>query len=133
MKLIPGSPGPGISGLIIFLIFLLPSQLNGQTQDGALHLPDDFTTPYVKINKIEITGNKRTKEKIITRELDFKQGDSLAVELNKSAYSVGKGQKRFSRTGFKRSRSAFKIQQGEHHQHQAFPGGRPLPGTDKGR
>lgn len=85
-------------GLIISLIALTPTILSGQTKDGALHLPDDFSTPYVEITKIEITGNKRTKEKIIIRELDFKQGDSLAVGIHKSAYAVGKGQKRFSRT-----------------------------------
>ena len=37
------------------------------------------STPFIKIGEINILGNKKTKEHIILRELDFKTGDSLNV------------------------------------------------------
>ncbi|MFO7669000.1 MAG: hypothetical protein R6W31_05015 [Bacteroidales bacterium] len=86
-----------ITGFMILIIFLLSSTLHGQTKDGEVHLPDYFSDPYVKISRIEVTGNKLTKERIIIRELDFTPGDSLATMNDKSAYSLQIGQKRFAR------------------------------------
>jgi outer membrane protein assembly factor BamA len=64
--------------LLLPLLFILP-ELNAQTEDGEVILPESFAGPYVKVTEIEVTGNKRTREQIITRELDFKLNDSLAV------------------------------------------------------
>jgi outer membrane protein assembly factor BamA len=98
MKLILKIPGTVLSGLIIIILLLVPSILHSQTEDGKVHLPDSFSEPYVKISKIEVTGNKKTKEKIIIRELDFKPGDSLFSKLDKDEYAFGSGQKRISRS-----------------------------------
>ncbi len=53
--------------------------LTAQNKDGAVILPDTLPYPYIHIAGIEIAGNDLTKERIITRELNFKVGDSLAV------------------------------------------------------
>ena len=83
--------------LLVLFIALSPSKLSGQTKNGALHMPEFYDVPYVKISEIEVSGNERTKDKIIIRELDFKMGDSLLTMDAKSVFSVTKGQKRFSR------------------------------------
>ena len=97
MKLFLRIPRTVLSGLIMFIISLMPVLLQAQTEDGELHLPDHFSNPYVKISQIEVTGNERTKDKIIVRELDFKSGDSLFTMLDKAEYAFGTGQKRISR------------------------------------
>jgi outer membrane protein assembly factor BamA len=56
-------------------------------------LPDTLGHPYIHIAAIEITGNKLTKERIITRELNFKVGDSIAVFQKKKGFLSG--EKRF--------------------------------------
>ncbi len=58
---------------------LSPSGIKGQNLDGKIVIPESFPVAYIHITQIEITGNARTKEKIITRELDFSLGDSLAL------------------------------------------------------
>jgi outer membrane protein assembly factor BamA len=65
--------------IIIISVICLANLLRGQNKDGAVHLPDTIIYPYVKITSVTITGNKLTKDRIITRELDFKIGDSLAT------------------------------------------------------
>jgi outer membrane protein assembly factor BamA len=65
--------------------------------DGEIYMPDEFPVAFVKISQVEITGNKRTKEKIIIRELDFHPGDSLATYERGIHSSKMYGQKRFSR------------------------------------
>lgn len=50
-----------------------------QNKDGELILPKSFDTKYVTIIQVEITGNEKTKERVIIRELDFSIGDSLAA------------------------------------------------------
>ncbi len=97
MKLLPGITRLLLMGLIISIVLLFPVKLSAQTEDGAVHMPEYFEVPYVNISKIEVSGNDRTKEKIIIRELDFKMGDSLLTMDAKAVYSVTKGQKRFSR------------------------------------
>ena len=39
----------------------------------------DLSAQEMVINDIQITGNKRTKERVIQRELDFKIGDTLTL------------------------------------------------------
>lgn len=82
---------------IIFICTLTSGRLMAQTEDGEVHLPEEFPVAFVKISQIEITGNKRTKEKIILRELDFNPGDSLATFERGAAANVLFGQKRFSK------------------------------------
>lgn len=73
---------PRISGIAIFFIFIcemLQLPAHAQTMDGEVHLPETFPGNYIWIKSIEISGNKKTREKIITRELDFTLDDSLAT------------------------------------------------------
>lgn len=67
-------------GVILVLIaqFLAVSVMS-QNKDGEVKIPDDFDYDYIFIVDSEITGNDKTKEKIILRELDFAIGDSLAT------------------------------------------------------
>ncbi len=52
--------------LIIFLFFIFPFLLIAQND-------------HVTIHSITLNGNKKTKDKIIYRELDFKQGDKILI------------------------------------------------------
>lgn len=63
----------------LILAALLPLFLFAQNKNGSVHLPDRIDVPYIHITAVEITGNDLTKARIITRELDFKVGDSLAT------------------------------------------------------
>jgi len=65
-----------VTFISLFLV-CLTFPLFAQNKDGAVHLPDTIIYQHVKITGVTITGNKLTKERIITRELDFKIGDSL--------------------------------------------------------
>lgn len=65
--------------IIVIISFLFNSLVSGQNKDGDIFTPDSFNNSYIKIVSATVTGNKRTKDKIITRELDFKIGDSLAT------------------------------------------------------
>lgn len=65
--------------LVFFTFLYLSIPIFAQNKDGAVHLPDTMDYPYIKISGVSITGNKLTKDRIITRELDFKTGDSLAT------------------------------------------------------
>jgi len=82
--------------LFLFILIIASLRLSAQNKDGAITLPDTLIYPYIHISGIEITGNKLTKEQIIIRELNFKDGDSLAT------FEPGKairfGQKRFVTT-----------------------------------
>ena len=59
--------------LIVGCILCIKSGTYGQT------LPDIDTASVVKIGKIYVTGNKRTLESIILRELSFAEGDQIKV------------------------------------------------------
>jgi outer membrane protein assembly factor BamA len=86
-----------ILGLVcaVLIQFIDPAWLHAQTKDGEVHAPGEFFDAYIKITGIEVTGNKRTHERIITRELDFKMGDSLATfEGIEKGFNAGN--KRFS-------------------------------------
>jgi len=69
------------------LLLILNLIANAQNKDGAVHVPESLNVPYVRIVNVEITGNKLTKPRIITRELDFKVGDSLATFQGKNKVS----------------------------------------------
>jgi outer membrane protein assembly factor BamA len=85
------------SAIIIFSCTLTCGRLMAQSMDGEIHLPEEFPVAFVKISQIEVTGNERTKEKIIIRELDFHPLDSLATYERGAASAILFGQKRFSR------------------------------------
>ena len=65
--------------LLFILIFLISSYLKAQNKDGAVKLPEELPFEYIRFTEIKITGNKLTKDPMITRELDFKIGDSLGT------------------------------------------------------
>ena len=83
--------------LILFFNVINSLDLNAQNMDGDIHLPEEFPVAFIKISQVEITGNKRTQEKVILRELDFQPGDSLATFERGVVSSKPFGQKRFSR------------------------------------
>ena len=47
-------------------------------------------TEYVIINAIEIEGNKKTKDRVILREMDFKVGDTIVFETLKERLELNK-------------------------------------------
>jgi len=71
--------------VLFFFTIGLPMTILAQNKNGSIHIPDTLDAPYIRITGVEITGNKLTKPRIITRELDFKVGDSLAT------FQKGKG------------------------------------------
>jgi len=85
------------SAMIIILSTFFSGIMMAQNMDGELHLPEDFPVAFVKVSQIEVTGNKRTKEQIIIRELDFHPGDSLATFDLGEGTSKAFGKKRFSK------------------------------------
>jgi hypothetical protein len=68
-----------ITKAFIFTLICFPALLQAQNKNGSIHVPDTLNSPYIKIVGVETTGNTLTKPKILTRELDFKTGDSLAT------------------------------------------------------
>ncbi|MBX9852471.1 MAG: BamA/TamA family outer membrane protein [Cytophagaceae bacterium] len=60
------------------------------------NLSAEDSTGYIYINKILIVGNKKTKSRIITRELSFKEGDSIAA--NKLSEEITKSRNRVFNT-----------------------------------
>lgn len=63
----------------IICFLCLTVMVHAQNKNGSIHIPDTIDVPIIKIDSVEIMGNKLTKPCIITRELDFKIGDSLAT------------------------------------------------------
>ncbi|TAE73780.1 MAG: hypothetical protein EAZ85_06245 [Bacteroidetes bacterium] len=61
--------------IIFVFLFLLFCPL--QAQDSTAQKQEKY--PYFIIQKINFEGNKRTKERIIRRELDIKEGDTLYI------------------------------------------------------
>ena len=75
---------------ISFLILLLFSiTAFGQNMDGKIYTPESFHSPYIKVTTVSVEGNKRTKDRIIIRELDFNVGDSLATFNKEEKISLG--------------------------------------------
>lgn len=86
-----------LSGFVISWFCLHSPDLKAQNKDGSIHLPEVFPKAYIHINHIEIKGNNRTRERIITRELDFQIGDSLATFEDEFPVFKLFRQKRFNR------------------------------------
>ncbi|MDW7694455.1 hypothetical protein R9C00_06870 [Flammeovirgaceae bacterium SG7u.111] len=63
--------------LILFIVSF--SSAFSQNKNGEVHMPETFEHTHIVIREVVVTGNKLTKENIVTRELDFRLGDSLAV------------------------------------------------------
>ncbi|MCP4312108.1 MAG: hypothetical protein GY790_12655 [Bacteroidetes bacterium] len=83
--------------LFFSVIIVAPVRMMAQSMDGEINIPEEFDSPYITISAIEVSGNERTKEKIIIRELDFQPGDSLATFRRGESSLKVFGQKRFSR------------------------------------
>lgn len=61
---------------LLFLFFL--------SSGGVAHAQEsDSALKYIRIGGIHVAGNKKTKEHIITREIPFEEGDTLAVDRAK--------------------------------------------------
>ena len=76
-------------GILLNLFFKVinPLDLNSQSMDGDIHIPEEFSVAFINICQVEISGNKRTEENVIIRELDF-QPDS---EDRYRPFSPGRG------------------------------------------
>ncbi|WP_299253298.1 BamA/TamA family outer membrane protein [uncultured Cytophaga sp.] len=59
--------------ILIGILFICPLAHYAQTQDSQ-------TEEYIIIDSIHIVGNKKTKEHILLRELDFNVGDTIVIE-----------------------------------------------------
>lgn len=83
--------------LLTLLLFsqCITLSLISQNKDGEIKLPDTFDYSYIHIVESVITGNDKTKERIILRELDFSIGDSLAT-IDRSNKLVSLNQKRIA-------------------------------------
>lgn len=78
-----------ITQVILVLTFIGANCSIAQNKDGDIKLPEKFVSDFVKISKIEVKGNEKTKDKIITRELTFKAGDTLLVVSKNKRMSSG--------------------------------------------
>ena len=76
-------------GIVLILLFNVINSLdlNSQSMDGDIHIPEEFSVAFINICQVEISGNKRTEENVIIRELDF-QPDS---EDRYRPFSPGRG------------------------------------------
>ncbi len=71
---------PFIFKVLIFAVLIIGANRSfSQNQDGEIHLPSQFDYSYIHIKEASVEGNKRTRDRIIIRELDFSIGDSLAT------------------------------------------------------
>lgn len=64
--------------ITVFCICFL-GQIMAQNEDGKVTLPENIQFVEIIIDSAEVSGNKLTKDFIITRELDFKIGDTLST------------------------------------------------------
>jgi outer membrane protein assembly factor BamA len=67
--------------ILIGLLVLTVLTSKAQNKDGVVTLPESLNYDQVVISECSITGNKLTKNWIITRELDFKIGDTLSTTM----------------------------------------------------
>jgi hypothetical protein len=68
----------------LVILFSLPTYHFGQAEVGKaveseFISPRSASIPFIKIEKIQVTGNHRTKTDVILRELDFTEGDSFSI------------------------------------------------------
>lgn len=87
------------SGLFTCLLLLAGLRLPGQMALVSFDaLPPAVEAPqYVTITSIHITGNKRTRPEIILRELDFQEGDTIA--LSELAERIERNELKLMNTG----------------------------------
>jgi outer membrane protein assembly factor BamA len=78
--------------IALFMLGIL--SLRSQNLDGSVKLPDSLAFDQIIIVEAKIAGNKLTREDLITRELDFKIGDTLSTR-HKST-SANESHKRFA-------------------------------------
>lgn len=95
--------------LLCCILSILTPAIFAQNKDGAVHMPATMGHPYIKISGVTITGNKLTRYWIITRELDFKIGDSLAtfeegehLDFSKKRFAPGDSSEVRLRMGYSR-------------------------------
>lgn len=71
-----------IIAVLFFLVFAFFSTVSegGVLADSLPHSVNNMGNKYIVLNKITIEGNKKTKERIILRELEFNVGDTLVTE-----------------------------------------------------
>jgi len=82
---------------IAVIICSMSLAILGQSKDGEVHIPEAFPGPYIHISSMEVTGNERTRDRIIFRELDFSRGDSLATFEDNLRGGMFSGSKRYNR------------------------------------
>lgn len=71
------------NGVVIIVILLFSLPLSAQDNENRLYtdLVDSTLQHKVLIDNIFITGNKRTKDRIILRELSFKKGEIYPIDI----------------------------------------------------
>ncbi len=70
--------------LFAFMFACLIGQAISQNKDGKVIIPENIAFDEVVFKEVLVAGNKLTKDHYITRELDFKPGDTLSL-----IYSTG--------------------------------------------
>ncbi len=70
--------------LFAFMFACLIGQAISQNKDGKVIIPENIAFDEVVFKEVLVAGNKLTKDHYITRELDFKPGDTLSL-----VYSTG--------------------------------------------
>lgn len=69
--------------ILMFITVCFAGQIISQNQDGEVILPESIQLDEIVIKEVSITGNEKTKDFFIIRELDFKIGDTLSTILSK--------------------------------------------------
>ncbi|MEQ9218783.1 MAG: BamA/TamA family outer membrane protein [Cyclobacteriaceae bacterium] len=64
-------------GLLVCGLLFIPGKSFGQIRSAKVQLADTLDMTPIRINRIYILGNKKTKRAIITRELTIQEGDTI--------------------------------------------------------
>lgn len=67
-------------GMFLFLMLGSPAVSTAQSGMNVVTSVDDIPFDSISVDRIFIIGNKRTKEQIIRRELDFSDGERISTE-----------------------------------------------------
>jgi len=65
--------------LVFYIVFIVDNRTLAQVQSGTVTDLKNIPFDSITIDRIFIIGNKRTKERIIRRELDFTDGDRIST------------------------------------------------------